>query len=293
MRMLHLFDDARAAETLSDALYADGVETTVRETRDDQYALWVVDETQMDAAKAMLARFQASPADPIFEERQRAARARRKAEEAKEKKSRHRVEKMRDQLAQADATPTVTYGLMVFTVGLFMLDLARPEIGRALGAHAFGFDVGARIVDLATHRPWVFFSSLFVHSGVLHIAFNVMWIRDLGTALERAHSSLWLLVATLTFGVMGVLAELAWTGAAAIGLSGVVYGLLGYMYVRGRLDLGFPLQPSRTTMIWMMGWFAICFLLPGVANGAHAGGLASGALWGYLASGHLRRRLRK
>ncbi|MCB9612016.1 MAG: rhomboid family intramembrane serine protease [Sandaracinus sp.] len=292
MRMLHLFDDARAAETLSDALYADGVETSVRETREGQHALWVHDESQMDAAKAMLARFEASPADPIFEERKRAARAQRKAEEAREKKSRHRVEKMRDQLARAEATPFVTYGIMAFSVGLYFLVEARPEIGRAMLPYGEGFTITEAILNGLMTKPWTFFSPVFVHGGLLHLIFNVLWIRDLGSAMERVHSSLRMFGATLLFGVGGVITELYWSHAPAVGLSGVVYGLLGYLYVRGKYDPGFPIRVPRSTMLWMMAWFVLCFV-PGfrVANGAHTAGLVLGAVWGYLASGDLRRRL--
>lgn len=294
MRMLHLFDDARAAETLSDALYADGVETSVRETREERFALWVHDETQMDAAKAMLARFQASPADPLFEERQRAARARRKVEETKEKKSRHRVEKMRDQLERADATPFVTFGIMAFSVGLYFLTEARPEIGLAMLPHGSGFTITEAIVDGLTTKPWTFVSPVFVHAGLLHLIFNVLWIRDLGGVFERAHTSLRMFGATLLFGVGGVITELYWSQAPAVGLSGVVYGLLGYLYFRGKYDPSFPYQIPRTTMLWMMAWFVLCFV-PGfrIANGAHTAGLVLGSLWGFLASGHLRRRVGK
>ncbi len=292
MRMLHLFDDPRSAELLSDALYADGVETSVRETREGQHALWVHDEAQMDAAKAMLARFEASPTDPIFDERQRAARAHRRAEEARERKSRHRVEKMRDQLARTEATPYVTYGIMAFSVGLYFLVEARPEIGRAMLPQGVGYTVTEAILNGLATKPWTFVSPVFVHGGLLHLIFNVLWVRDLGGVMERAHSSWRMLGATLLFGVAGVITELYWSQAPAVGLSGVVYGLLGYLYFRGRYDPSFPYRLSQQTMLWMMAWFAICFF-PGfrVANGAHTAGLVLGSLWGYLASGDLRRRL--
>lgn len=292
MRMLHLFDDERSAATLSDALYAEGVETSVRETRDERHALWVHDESQMDLAQAMLARFQASPADPIFEERQRAARARRKAEEAKQKQSRHRVEKMRDQLTRAEATPFVTYGIMAFSVGLYFLIEARPEIGRAMLPQGAGFTITEAIVDGLTSQPWTFLSPVFVHGGLLHLIFNVLWIRDLGSVMERAHSSLRMFGATVLFGVGGVITELYWSQSPAVGLSGVVYGLLGYLFFRGKYDPTYPYQIPRSTMLWMMAWFVLCFV-PGfrIANGAHTAGLVIGSLWGYLASGDLRRRL--
>jgi membrane associated rhomboid family serine protease len=155
-----------------------------------------------------------------------------------------------------------------------------------------GFTITEAIVDGLTSQPWTFLSPVFVHGGLLHLIFNVLWIRDLGSVMERAHSSLRMFGATVLFGVGGVITELYWSQSPAVGLSGVVYGLLGYLFFRGKYDPTYPYQIPRSTMLWMMAWFVLCFV-PGfrIANGAHTAGLVIGSLWGYLASGDLRRRL--
>ena len=74
------------------------------------------------------------------------------------------------------------------------------------------------------------------------------------------------------------------SGPNFYGMSGVVYGLFGYAWVRGRLYLtsGMYLRPDIA--FWMMVWFAACAigLIGNVANWAHGVGLATGAVLGYL-----------
>ena len=52
MRLLTTVADQPEAKTLGDALYADGVVTTIKETRDRSFAIWVHDEDQMEQARA-------------------------------------------------------------------------------------------------------------------------------------------------------------------------------------------------------------------------------------------------
>ena len=77
-------------------------------------------------------------------------------------------------------------------------------------------------------------------------------------------------------------------------LSGLLYGLFGYLWIRGRFDPTFPLRLRGSVVIMLLGWFVVCAvgLIPHIANWAHGIGLALGMLWGYLESGHLARKLR-
>jgi GlpG protein len=76
-------------------------------------------------------------------------------------------------------------------------------------------------------------------------------------------------------------------------MSGVVYGLFGYAWVRGRLDPSCGLYLRPDIAFWMMAWFVLCLVTPSlhVANWAHGVGLAVGAALGYLA--HVMPPLRR
>jgi GlpG protein len=86
------------------------------------------------------------------------------------------------------------------------------------------------------------------------------------------------------------LAQYVVSGPAFGGMSGVVYGLLGYVWIRGRFDprCGMVLHP--TTVMMMMIWLGLGFTgaIPRMANTVHASGLIVGMLWGFLHA-NLRR----
>ena len=73
-------------------------------------------------------------------------------------------------------------------------------------------------------------------------------------------------------------------------MSGVVYGLVGYVWIRGKFDAGSGLYLHSSTVTMMLIWFFVCLvgIMGPIANAAHAAGLVSGMAWGFLSS--LRRR---
>ena len=70
------------------------------------------------------------------------------------------------------------------------------------------------------------------------------------------------------------------------GMSGVVYGLLGYVWLRGKFDPASGLFVHSSTVTMMLIWLVACYvgLLGNIANTAHLVGLLMGAAWGYLSS---------
>jgi GlpG protein len=69
-------------------------------------------------------------------------------------------------------------------------------------------------------------------------------------------------------------------------MSGVVYGLLGYVWIRGKFDPASGLYLHRSTVIMMLIWLVAGFarVLGPIANYAHLGGLLIGMAWGWLSS---------
>ncbi len=105
--------------------------------------------------------------------------------------------------------------------------------------------------------------------------------------LEDRLGSLRFLVLVLIAAAAGNLAEFAITGHFRMGgMSGVNYGLFGYLWLRGKLDPESGLGISQQTVMWMGVWFLVCWtgLVGPVANWNHAAGLAAGATLGALAA---------
>ena len=78
------------------------------------------------------------------------------------------------------------------------------------------------------------------------------------------------------------------------GMSGVIYGLLGYIWLRGRFDITFGLAIPQQTIVLALIWFVACVVgfIPHVANSAHGAGLVVGAIWGVADGRHAMERVR-
>jgi GlpG protein len=148
--------------------------------------------------------------------------------------------------------------------------------------------------DLTTlaAQPWRLFTPMLLHFGALHIIFNLLWWQTLGGIIERFQSSLQLLWVTLLTAAISNLAQFLASGANFGGLSGVVYGLLGYLWLYGRINPAAGYGIPRPVVIFMLAWLVICWvgLTDLVANEAHFAGLISGCLLGVMTG--LWRRMR-
>jgi membrane associated rhomboid family serine protease len=147
--------------------------------------------------------------------------------------------------------------------------------------------------DILSGELWRLATPMFVHFGVLHILFNMMWLWDLGGALEILKGRAFLGIFVLATGIASNIAQYALTGSPLFGgMSGVVYGLLGYAWMQSRFNpsFGFALHASTVTM--MLVWYVLCWtgMLGPIANWAHTAGLAMGVAWGFLAAQRLRNR---
>jgi GlpG protein len=131
---------------------------------------------------------------------------------------------------------------------------------------------------------WRFFSPALLHFSVMHIVFNVLWVWDVGRRLEQiVGSSLWLLGVFLIAVVSNVLQFKISGNPLFGGLSGVVYGLIGFAWLMPILNRQWPTIIRKPLMIFFMVWLAVGYTpltemigLGSIANTAHTIGLASG-----------------
>ena len=121
---------------------------------------------------------------------------------------------------------------------------------------------------------WTLLTAIYLHGGLLHIFFNVMWIRNLGPVASDAYGPARAFVLFNISGAAGFLASNTMSGAPTIGASGAIFGLLAALIVYGQ-KRG---QSMLTQQLWqwaiILGVFG--FVMPGINNWAHGGGFAAG-----------------
>jgi rhomboid protease GluP len=143
----------------------------------------------------------------------------------------------------------------------------------------------------AQGRWWTLLTAIYLHGNLLHIAFNVLWIRQLGPAVEELYGPARLLIIFTVAGVMGfALSNLAGV-PFTVGASGAIFGLLGALVAFGRRRGGFfGTLVLRQYGQWAIIMFVFGFFMAGVNNLAHAGGFIGGLGAGLLLSLAERRR---
>lgn len=138
--------------------------------------------------------------------------------------------------------------------------------------------------EVKSGQYWRLITPIFIHFGIMHIVFNSLWLWELGGAVERTSQAWKLGALVLCIGLGSNLAQYLYAGPFFGGMSGVVYGLLGYVWAQGRFNPYARLILNQYVMVMMLVWFALCWtgLLGPIANMAHTAGLLMGLAWGWL-----------
>jgi rhomboid protease GluP len=174
--------------------------------------------------------------------------------------------------------------LLLSRANLQMMLSPSPEILFMLGASGM-------IPVMQFGRWWTFLTAGWLHAGVLHVLFNVLWIRQLGPAVAELYGPARMVIIYIVSGAIGFMVTtlagryLWWLpipflrGAGfSVGASAAIFGLLGAMVYYGRRTGSSIASQTGLQYALVMGVFGLIF--PGVDNWAHAGGFAGGYLAG-------------
>jgi len=135
---------------------------------------------------------------------------------------------------------------------------------------------------------WRLLTYMFLHGGLMHIAFNMWCLWDLGTLCESLYGR-WSFAAIYAItGVAAGVTSVGWNpGGLSVGASGAIFGLAGALiasFYLGEFSLpSIAIRGTLRSLVFFVG-FNVVFgsLFPGIDNAAHFGGLVSGLILGAL-----------
>lgn len=143
---------------------------------------------------------------------------------------------------------------------------------------------------IADGQLWRLVTPIFLHFPALgvvfaHLAFNMIWFYLFGHAIERIESSRFLLILILTTAIFSNIAQSIVSQAMFGGMSGVVYALLGYLFLIRQLTPGYPEKIPNNIAYFLIAYMLIAatgLLGDGIANTAHVVGFIMGLLFAWI-----------
>jgi rhomboid protease GluP len=150
---------------------------------------------------------------------------------------------------------------------------------------AWGANVGALTLQ---GEWWRLLTNVFVHGGIIHIAFNMWCLWNLGQLCESLYGRWTYAAIYLICGLGASLASAAWhPSVPSVGASGAIFGLAGALITALKLGEFSVPRAALSGTLRSLGAFVVYnlifgFVLPGVDNTAHIGGLITGLIVGAL-----------
>ena len=181
----------------------------------------------------------------------------------------------------------VATGVLVgINVLLYLVEMAQAggiDVGRAAIIYDWGL-YGPAVADGEWYRM---VTAGFLHSGLIHLGFNMYLLWILGSALERHAGPGRMLAIYFSALLWGSALALVMTpDSLTIGASGAVFGLMAAMLLLER-QRGIALLGSSVGALLLIN-LVLTFTISNISIGGHIGGLLGGAAAGFILSGYGR-----
>jgi GlpG protein len=344
MRRIGTLQDSTQARHFCDYLVTLSIDAAVDsdgEGQDACWDIWIRDEKDVERARQAFTQFKESPKDSKFQVGAEASRIRdervadQQRRESIQREAQRSMPRQSSPLGSEIDAPVKQRGIPV-TIAIIAISVVvsfTSHFGDPRGSRVPGKTTleektyyGLSFVDWREYRKdgdpfasirqgqvWRLVTPMFLHGDEFHLAFNMLWIFFLGSAIERLHGSLFFGLLTMGTQIAGMMLQVMLPGSEvladffqgtpfeflsetlsgspfAIGASGAVYGLFGFLWIRPMVDRSYPIHLVPMNVILMLGWLVACMtpLVENVANGAHLGGLLAGVAVGYF--GYFIRR---
>ncbi|CAN5903625.1 rhomboid family intramembrane serine protease GlpG [soil metagenome] len=304
MRQIGTLPEEQPARAFADYLLTLDISSDLKPASEG-WAIWVHKEDLVPRAKEELTGFQANPDDPRYQNSAQEAEAIRRKAEQLDRQHARKTHDLRGKLrgGPMGLTPTgpLTRMMISISVVVTLMQWLKIELFGAPIEYWLLFSVwvpspvgpprSLGFEPILSGQFWRLVTPIFLHStrSPFHILFNMYMLYQLGKMIE-ARRKLWeygllILFTALVSNISQFLLPDMFTmpgfrtgGGPFVGMSGVVYGLFGYAWVKSRFEPASGLFLHPNTVLLLLIWLVVCaFNIVGpIANTAHVAGMLAG-----------------
>ncbi len=254
---------------LSRLLWSESISHRISE-KDGQQVVWVSREPDARIVQELYHRFQAGELDG----------------QMTETVQQHSVSTPRFSLAQAWqyllASPIVSVLILASMLATLLLyGVEQPVF--------FALRMGSLAYILESSEYWRLITPIFLHFGLMHLAFNLLMLWVFGHQIEMRGEKIRLLLLVFGSAALSNSAQYYVSGSGFGGMSGVVFAILAYCWMWDRLNPQQSYHFPPALMGLMMLWLALGFTnvlrslgFGAIANTAHLVGLVFGLIFAWV-----------
>jgi rhomboid protease GluP len=184
--------------------------------------------------------------------------------------------------------------IIAINVGMFIISILYSPKAATLSPNPFTFlsPSGPSLEMLGAtgfvpideyRRYWTLISANYLHGGILHILFNMIAFRQLASIVAREFGLYRMFAIYTLSGVFGYwisyVFEVYWTIGASAAVCGLVGAILYYGKSRGGI---YGKTLYKQISIWVVFLFVFGFVVPGINNWGHGGGILAGVALGFM-----------
>lgn len=272
MKCIGVINSEEDSKVFGDYLFSQGVENQI-DRSGDHFEVWILDEDQIEMAKIEYDLFLIQPQHEKYKASVKKARTIRREFQKTQKESLKRQIHFQSRFTVRAAK--MTRVLIVVSLVMFLLQGLIVNIENLFYFYLPAIEIG---------QIWRLVTPIFMHGGILHLIFNMWWLHDFGGIIESKKGPKQFLILVFVVAAVSNYVQYTYSGPFFLGMSGVNYGLLGYIWIKMKYQPyeGIGIEPS--TFYFLMVWLFLCMLgvFGSIANGTHIAGLITGGVYAYL-----------
>jgi GlpG protein len=320
MRQAGLLPEERDAHRFAAWLVTQRIEAHA-EQEQQGWAVWIREEDQLAKAREALEHFRANPRDARYQNAERSAEQIQREAEEQRKRAKGNVVEMRGRWTAGPGGVPRRCPLVLALIGVSILvTLLVPKPDSRAGVRSSSANLyrnllftDPRILPVGGEAPnvwasvlqgqvWRLVTPIFIHFGPVHLIFNALMLYSLGGQIEDRRGTRFTALLVLILAItsnLGQAFEISLTSPYGQfgGLSGVVYGVFGYLLIRVRAGNREGYALSQLTVIILLTSFFLCIarslpgteellsFMPAIANSAHVVGLFVGMALAWIPTG--------